>query len=128
MIVKNITQDEFNESINELNTLYNGNIKLNDYKVLNQKGTRHRFTLRVNNSVGQGSRHGHSTKVNGEFRRTNSVCFHGHGDLFEMFFKQNDKCEIRSRGNLITSENGNWKDFNIGNRLYPMYMSETCEC
>ena len=48
MVVKNITSKQLDEAMTELNTLYDNNIKFNDRKVINNKGTRHRFTIRVN--------------------------------------------------------------------------------
>ena len=121
MVIKNITAKQLNEAVTELNTLYNSNIRLNGHKVLNNKDTRHRVTLRVNDCRGNGSRHGFCQNKDGEYRRTNSACWHTHGDFFDMLFKRNEKCTIRSNGNLITS--------NIFNSImYPMYFSEMCEC
>ena len=128
MVVKNITSQQLDEAMTELNTLYDNNIKFNDRKVINNKGTRHRFTIRVNDSRGTGSKHGHHTNKNGEYRRTTSACWHTHGDLFDILFKINDKCEVRSGGKLITIDEGNWEDRNIGSIMAPMYHSEACEC
>ena len=128
MVVKNITSKQLTEAVVELNTSYDNNIKFNNREVINNKGTRHRFTIRVKDSRGDGSRHGHSRNKNGEHRRTNSACWHTHGDLFDILFKINNECEVRSGGKLITSDNGNWEDRNIGSIMEPMYFSEACEC
>ena len=48
--------------------------------------------------------------------------------VFDILFKINDKCEVRSGGKLITIDEGNWQDRNIGSIMYPMYHSEACEC
>jgi len=128
MIIKGISLKELNESLKELNNFYDNNIKLNNHRVLNKNGTRHRLTLRVKDCNGYGSRHGFCENKNGEYRRTNSVCFHGHGDFFEMLFKRNDKCEIRSMNSLITVEYGNWINRNVGSSMYPILFSDMCEC
>ena len=128
MVVKNITSKQLTEAVSELNTSYDNNIRFNNREVINNKGTRHRFTIRVKDSRGTGSKHGHSRNINGEHRRTNSACWHTHGDLFDILFKINDECEVRSGGKLITSDNGNWEDRNIGSIMEPMYFSEACEC
>ena len=128
MVVKNITSKQLTEAVAELNTSYDNNIRFNNREVLNNKGTRHRFTIRVKDSRGTGSKLGHSRNINGEHRRTNSACWHTHGDLFDILFKINNECEVRSGGKLITSDNGNWEDRNIGSIMEPMYFSEACEC
>ena len=128
MVVKNITSKQLTEAVAELNTSYDNNIRFNNREVLNNKGTRHRFTIRVKDSHGTGSKLGHSRNINGEHRRTSSACWHTHGDLLDILFKINDECEVRSGGKLITSDNGNWEDRNIGSMMVPMYFSEACEC
>ena len=128
MIIKNITTEQLNESVKELNSLYDNNIKLNDHEVINNKGTRHRVTLRVNDCRGEGSRHGFNTNKNGEYRRTNSACWHTHGDFFELLFKRNDRCEVRSGGNLITVNGGNWQNKRTGSMLNPIMFSDMCDC
>lgn len=126
MIVKGITEKQLEQGLNLVNTLYDNNIKLNDVKSLNKKGNRLRFTLRVKDSSKVGSRHGFHVCNNGEYRKTNSVCFHGHGDFFESLFKINPDCEITSRGNKINKSNGNWEDFQVGSLLNPMMFSWMC--
>ena len=90
MVVKNITSKQLTEAVAELNTSYDNNIRFNNREVLNNKGTRHRFTIRVKDSRGTGSKLGHSRNINGEHRRTSSACWHTHGDLFDILFKIND--------------------------------------
>lgn len=126
MIVKGITKTQLKQGLNLVNKLYDGNIKLNNVKSLNNKGNRLRFTLRVNDSSKIGSRHGFQVCNNGEYRKTNSVCFHGHGDFFECLFSINPNCEITSRGSKINQFKGNWKDFEVGSRFYPMMFSWMC--
>ena len=106
---------------------YKGNIEILRLDCLNKKGTRWAVRLKAIDSNGLGSKHGCSTRKDGEFRRTTGACWHVHGDFFSNLLDMAD-CKIYTGGHKVTRSGGNWQNWNCGNMMYPMYMSEMCEC
>jgi len=56
------------------------------------------------------------------------ACWHVWGDFFDILFAVAPDAICRSRGMKITKNEGNWEDFDIGSMMYPVQMSEVCEC
>ena len=109
------------------NNIYDNNIEIQRLDCLNNKGTRWAVRLKSKDCNAEGSRHGFSTRVDGEYRRTSSACWHTHGNFFEALLDMSN-CKIYTGGNKVTRDGGNWQDIQCGSMMYPMYMSEMCEC
>ena len=125
MIARKTTVDELNQALNIVNAKYDNNVEFRD---IHRNGSAIRFTLKVKDSKKAGHRLGFQKNKNGNRRRINSACWHVHGDFFDTLFNINPQATIRSRGNLITTNGGNWIDDNIGSMMEPLYFSEACDC
>jgi len=102
-----------------INKKYEGNI---EFREIEQQGKRVRFTLRIKESKGPGSRRSPWTN-----HRIPSACWHVHGDLFDEIFQIEPDAIIYATGKKIEKYN-NWQDWNIGNKLNPCYFSDACDC
>jgi len=120
MIIKNVSKNVLFEALENVNLKYNNNVIWQ--RVPEAIGRRFRFTLRVKNSRESGAKLGFSG------RRTINACWHVHGNLFDEIFKLEPKAIIKSGGNDITIEYGNWIDRNIGSIMQPMMYSNSCNC
>jgi len=124
MKIYNITIEQLNKALETINKKYDNNIIWNQSpEAINNKGTAYRFTIRVKDSKKSGARRGQTG------RRMINACWHVHGDLFDTIFEIAPQAKIRSGNELIiTIDNGNWQDRNIGSMMRPLYHSEACEC
>lgn len=122
MVISNITRNELERALEEVNKRYDNNIIWNNFQSLNKKGTRFRVTLRVRDSKGKGARRG----ISG--RRLVSACWHVHGHFFEELFKLNPDVIIHTRGRIIEFPSSIWIDIDVGSLISPVFMSELCDC
>jgi hypothetical protein len=107
-----------------INSKFDDNIK---FKRLETKGRNILFTLTVKDSRGSGSRK--SASAFHSDRRVSAACWHVHGYFFDELFKVNPAAIVVSQGNKqITKDSGNWKDWQIGSRMYPIMYSDACDC
>ena len=60
--------------------------------------------------------------------RHKALCWHGHGDFFDMLIAVNENAVIKSAGRTIDKNGGNWQDWNVGSILNPVLFSQLCEC
>lgn len=134
MIARKVMQEDLYKALEVANQKYDGNIK---FRRLDKEGSGFRFTLTVNTSKGLGTRLATSPlmseRSNGfispmKRRKIAAACWHVHGDFFDALFSVNPQATVRSRNNLITSNDGNWQDFNLGSQMFPVYASEACVC
>lgn len=112
-----------------LNLRFDGNI---DFREIEQKGKRIRFTLKVKDSKGPGHRRaiGWDGKLG---KRMPYACWHATGFFFENLFGVNPKAEVYSAGSLanprigkwITIKGGNWQDWEV---YRGSMASELCDC
>ena len=109
------------------NNIYDNNIETQSLDCLNKKGTRWKIRLKSKDCNKAGSRHRLCTRLDGEYRRTASACWHTHGNFFEELLKMSD-CKIYTGGNKVTRSGGNWNDWKYGSMMNTLYMSEMCEC
>lgn len=122
MTAKNVTIEAMQMAMAAVNERYKGNL---DFQYLEAKGKHLEFTLRTKSSYGPGSRLGFTG------RHMPKACWHAHGHFFESVFKVAPDAVIVSRGgpgSVITKDQGNWRDCNIGSQMQPMMFSEACEC
>jgi hypothetical protein len=68
-------------------------------------------------------------------KRSRNACWHVHGDFFDALFSINPHAVVWSRGERITKEDGNWKDYaaHIVHVPYPglpesVLASQLCDC
>ncbi len=127
MIVRNVTFDEMDEALREVNKKYDNNIRWNKFDLEGRKRNIH-ITLRVKDSKKAGHSLGLASHSTGNTRRLTSACWHVHGDFFDCLFAINSNATIMSRGNKITEAHGNWTDFNCGSVMNPLSASEKCDC
>lgn len=121
MIVKNVTVEQLEKALAEINEkTFEGNIVWKQAPV--PVGRRFKFTLTVKQSAERGGRRGFSGK------RVAAACWHVHGHFFDAVFALAPDAEIRPTGKLITLEDGNWEDQNIGSAYRPMMYSDACDC
>jgi len=128
----NATKEELERALELVNERYDGNIRWN--RQPETKGSRTRFTLRVNSARGPGARRGLSTG-----RHLSSACWHVHGYFFEALFKVNPSAWVESNcgtidgAKRITIDGGNWRDRVAGQKyngreFIPLHFSMACEC
>ena len=118
MIISNCKLKDIDKSLAEVNKRFGGNVRLRNYEVLNLMRTRHRLTLRVNNSRLPGAKLGPSG------RHTVSACWHVHGYFFDNLPPDTI---IKALGRTIRPGDP-WEDMEIGSIMYPRYFSEACNC
>lgn len=120
MLVSNCTADDLHAVLDVLNKeMYEGNIRFKDIR---PQGRQVRFTLTVNSSKGPGGRIGFGG------RRVAAACWHVHGNFFDALFKVCPDAKVRAGQKVITKDQGNWEDWNIGSMMEPMMYSEACDC
>ena len=118
MKARECTKEDLFKALDKINEKYGGNVEFNRF---DDKG----FTLRVKSSKGPGHRLSQSSPQ----KRMVSACWHVHGDFFDALFEVNPDAYVISLGDKrISKDRGNWADWNIGSRMFPMYFSEACEC
>jgi hypothetical protein len=120
MKAKNITNEEMEKALKQVNKEYKGNIVWK--RSPEKSGNFLNFTLTVADSNKPGSRR------SAEGRRIAAACWHAHGYLFEAMIKIAPNVIIKSMDKTITAEGGNWQDMNIGSNYNPLYASEACNC
>lgn len=57
-------------------------------------------------------------------RHTRSACWHAH----EAFFDALPADAVIKAMNLTIKPGGEWRDYNVGSIMFPVYASESCEC
>lgn len=129
MIAKNVTKDELYLAMDKVNELFENNITWN--REPEKIGKRFQFTLYTKSVEKPGHRLGLPSPTYDAIykpRRLRSACWHVHGEFFDALFDINPDAVIRSNGKVVDIDNGNWIDWNAGSQMYPVYMSELCEC
>jgi hypothetical protein len=126
--VSNVTRDDIVRALEAINaSTYAGNIKFKrGPESLNQKGTRHAFTLTVQDSRGEGSRI--SASAFSPERRVAAACWHAHGHFYDALLELAPNAIVRTAGSVISADGGNWQDWQAGSMAYPRMMSELCDC
>jgi hypothetical protein len=144
MIARNCTQNDLETALQLVNTFYSDNLR---FRRLDRDGKGLRFTLTVNRtSIGKGKarttapgvRHGYRANKDGSPRRIAAACWHAHGHFFEALLSLAPSARVLSsfrrlgddgsHGSWISAAGGNWIDGNIGSSMYPLRMSEACDC
>ena len=124
MLIKNVKGYELDEALDKINEKYKGNITWNRFE---QVGRQWRVTLRVKDSHRPGARLGYAIPGRNP-RHLISACWHVHGDFYDALFQINPNAVVKTSRKMITKDEGNWEDWNIGSIMYPLYYSEACEC
>uniref|UniRef100_A0A6M3KX43 Uncharacterized protein n=1 Tax=viral metagenome TaxID=1070528 RepID=A0A6M3KX43_9ZZZZ len=136
MLIKNTSITELTEALVKVNEKYEGNVKFREIEAKNTAGTRFRLTLQVVDAKGPGHRKGFThpwTTRSGKpykAKRLIYACWHVHGDYFDCLFDINPKVEIRvgRQGTIYRNKTDNWEDFDMGSIMYPVKLSELCDC
>lgn len=123
MILSNCTKGDIDQALATANWNFNDNIRLNNYKQLSGTGLRHRVTLRVIDSHGEGA-HLSRSLFGKKARHTTSACWHVHGCFFDAL---PHGTKISNRGKLFMAGDM-WDDFDIGSVIHPIFASESCNC
>jgi len=133
-MITNARQGELQKALEITNRKYNGNLKIIWGTV---RGNRLSFRLSVHSSKGKGHRLGYEqTDFNGKLlrkqRRLACACWHAHGDFFDTLFSLlpiPNKVKVYTRGkHVISYQDGNWEDWDAGSMMFPVMMSNLCEC
>lgn len=132
MIIKNATRDEIYIALNEVNEVFDNNVRFNRFDVLNKRDTRFAITLKVADCRGKGARRGFpifkgfDKAPDWEKRRhIPFACWHVHGTFFDSLPLDT---EIRVKGEGLHRPKDPWLDRNIGTDMFPYYFSEACDC
>jgi len=126
--IRNVTKEDLDKALAEVNKRYDNNIFFNNFEAMNQKGNAFRVTLRVRSSHGKGAR------LNIErTRHLPYACWHVHGDFFDNLLIISPQTIIKTAKLTIHKDSngtvhGNWEDWNIGSIIEPCYFSEACGC
>jgi len=124
MILSNCTKDDIDGALDSVNQKYKGNIRLNNYQQLSGTGLRHRVTLRVIDSKGEGAHISRHMEIfGGKPRHTTSACWHVHGHFIDALYGT----KITSGGRVFNAGDM-WSDFNAGSVMFPLYASDSCNC
>jgi len=125
MILSNCTKRDINKALAHVNHRFAGNIMLNNYQQMSGSGLRHRVTLRVLDSHGEGAHISRHMEAYGhKARRTNSACWHVHGEFFDTL---PHGTRITSLGKVVMAGDM-WNDFSIGSVMFTIFASESCNC
>jgi len=146
MTIRHATYEQIIEALRKTNLIFRDNIvfKRCDHEEAHRALT-HRVTLTVmatrgpHNVTLPGTRLSaspFSTTKRGRGKRISAACWHAHGVFFYYLISLDPEAVILSGGSLahpgsyhkISSKGGNWVDWNIGSAMYPIYMSDACEC
>ena len=138
MIARNLKNiDELNKALKIINKTYKKNIVFKETpEAVNAKGTAFKFGLRAIDCKKSGGRLGQphagwTTRSGKEYKQRHiggCACWHVHGEFFEALLNINPEAVIHAGAHKITSEGGNWEDWNIGSMSEPFYYSEACNC
>lgn len=123
MIIYNVSKQDLEQALVEVNKQYAGNIKFKRIDPITKAGRTWRVTLTVVSSKGKG----HRLSVNcvfGPERRLHAACWHVHGHFFDSLPAQ----AVIVAGKIKTYPYAEWHDSNIGSQMFPMLYSEACEC
>lgn len=133
-MLTNAKEGELQKALETTNTKYNGNLKI-IWGTRQRNGRIISFRLGVHSSKGLGHRLGYphwdfkTGKKEGVQRRLACACWHAHGDFFDALLSLNNKVRIYTRGkHKITSRGGNWEDWDAGSMMFPVMISDLCEC
>ncbi len=125
-MVTGISFEQFNKALDHINNDYDGNIQVKDYSI--KSGNRFSVSTRVRDTSGKGSRRAASG------RKTMSLCWHGHRDLYRAIFSMNESARIKTMlANYKGKENfeetyPETKNINVGSVFMPAYANELCDC
>lgn len=135
MQIQNVTIQELEQALAIVNNDYEGNLRWATQPRHVGKTVRSRISFRLSavDCRKKGGRLGFCRTKSGDRRRLGGcACWHAHGHFFEALYEVNGKALIRTAStNSITgptSDEGNWKDRNIGSAFDPAMFSELCDC
>jgi hypothetical protein len=137
MKIRNVTENEIKEALNETNKKFSENIRTDGIEYISKsrvQGNTYRLRLFVKDSKEAGARRSAWIKnKDGSRRKMNSACWHVHGVFFDLLLKISPQAVINVAGNKKIFKNdgeiiGNWEDQNIGSYYEPVMYSEACEC
>ena len=106
------------EALSYVNSLFHNNIVMET----EDRGSYYLVRLKVKDSKGAGARR----SPNG--RRINSACWHAHGYFIKRVFELDPNAIVYTAGEIFKSGNWQWKDWNVGSLINPVYISELCDC
>jgi hypothetical protein len=115
-----ITEAQIRQAVAEI-----PNLRVRDLTAWETKAgkPRVRFTVTVEDSRGRFGR------VSPDGRRIKAACWHAHGMLFERMLELAPDCRILTGpSGSVTSEGGNWQDWNQGSIAAPAMASTLCHC
>jgi len=127
MQIMNTKKEDIDKALALTNKVFNGNVVFKRFDS-GARGMSHTVTLTIKDSNADGGRRGYNFRKDGERTRVHSACWHVHGVFMDSVFINNPKARIRALGRIITAEDGNWEDSNIGSYFNPLMHSEACEC
>lgn len=130
MKVSNVTYENIIDALRQTNVRFSGNVIINNHSFLNQKGTRHRVTLRVKDSKGSGHRLGFTRNNDGNRRRLVSACWHVYGTFVDAIFEIAPDAKVSNgvTGKMDTVDSWYWHDRQIGSMMDPIMYSDACDC
>ena len=121
----NVTPDQMQQAMRDVNTDYDGNLEFNRFDPTSRSV---HFTLRCVSSKEAGHRRGFSGQ------RMVSACWHAHRDFMRAVFAIVPEARIKS--SFIDYQDS--EDFeqrhratgnrNIGSQMSPLYFNEACDC
>jgi hypothetical protein len=117
MKVKNITENQLRNALNEVNKEQGSKLIFN--REPEKIGNFIFFTIKSEKSGIVGSRVSHSG------RKLTSASWHSHGFLFDKLLDINEEAIIKTATSTIDKNGGNWTDFNCGSMFEPVLMSST---
>ena len=135
----NVNEKEIKKAIDVVNKQFEDNIYLKEYEYLNKSRSGTGFTVKFKLGVKDSSKAGSRRSImmvnkDGSRRKLAIACYHVHGVFFDALMDINKKAEVRLSGNrkiYIDQDGdliGNWEDWQVGSYMYPVMISEACEC
>jgi hypothetical protein len=130
MQVRKTSISDLYKALDIVNQKYSNNI---EFRTIEERGRIIRFRLKVKKYSLPGYAVSARSRDKNKLSITGSACWHVHGDFFDALLGINKNAIIRAGRSLngayrITSQGGNWQDYNIGGTAYPFFASEACNC
>ena len=129
MKIMSVDSEVLAKALEDVNAIFDDNIKFKRYdcNLNKRRDGRYTFhvTLTVKDSSGEGSRRSpHS------WRKIAAACWHVYGEFFDAIAEHDpDALMVHPNDRHVRKvEDHGWEDRNIGSQFYPAMYSEACEC
>lgn len=142
--IRYATKEQIEKALQETNKYFEDNIIFNRFDCVNSQRNKYQATLKCKDAKKAGHRRGYpeyenifnpSSKIKKPGKRMSSAYWHVYGTFFDELLSINPEIVIISSSRVyntgkmrIDKNGGNWRDYDVGSQIHPMYASEMCDC